>query len=51
MSPMYIGPFEVLRQVGEVAYKLALPPNQLVVHPVFHISMFKKYVPDGLYHL
>ncbi|XP_049360029.1 uncharacterized protein LOC125824681 [Solanum verrucosum] len=30
----------------EVAYKLALPPSLTVVHPVFHVSMLRKYVPD-----
>jgi len=46
LSPKFIGPFEVLRRVGEVAYELALPPNLSVVHPVFHVSMLRKYHAD-----
>ena len=29
-----------------MAYKLALPPSLPVVHPVFHVSMLRKYIPD-----
>ncbi|XP_069145175.1 uncharacterized protein [Solanum lycopersicum] len=40
---------EVLKRVGEVAYELALPPRLSGVHPVFHVSMPKRYHVDGNY--
>ena len=46
MAPHYCGPFEILSRIGQVAYKLALPPN-LRVHNVFHISILKKYFDDA----
>ena len=45
----YIGHFEILRKVGMVAYQLALPPNLSQVHPVFHVSMLRKYISDPSY--
>lgn len=44
LSPRYIEPFEVLEQVGDVAYKLSLPFSLSVVRLVFHVSMLKKDV-------
>ena len=49
VSLRYIGPFEVLKRMGEVAYELALPPRFSEVHPVFHVSMLKRYHGDGNY--
>ena len=46
LSPRFIGPFEVLKRVGEVAYELALPPSLSGVHPIFHVSMLRKYHAD-----
>ena len=46
LSPRYIGPFEILQTVGEVAYELALPPAFSAIHPVFHVSMLRRYIPD-----
>ena len=46
LSPRFIGPFEILKRVGTVAYRLALPPNMSGVHEVFHVSMLWRYTPD-----
>ena len=45
LSPRFIGPFDILSRVGDVAYKFSLPPNLSVVHPVFHVSMLRNYIP------
>ncbi|KAK4722110.1 hypothetical protein R3W88_012343 [Solanum pinnatisectum] len=49
LSPRHISPFEVLECVGPIAYRLVVPPNLLGVHPVFHVSMLKRYHGDGYY--
>ncbi|XP_062100504.1 uncharacterized protein LOC133806418 [Humulus lupulus] len=43
---MYIGPFEDVKKVGKVAYRLNLPVRWGHVHNVFHVSMLRKYTPD-----
>ena len=42
LSLRYIGPYEVLQRVGNVAYELKLPQELASVHPVFHVPMLKK---------
>ena len=44
LRPRFVGPIEILGRVGLVAYKVALPPNLMKVHNVFHISTLRKYV-------
>lgn len=46
LSPRFIGSFESLEKIGEVAYKLALAPQLSGIHNVFHVSMFWKYETD-----
>ena len=43
LSPRYVGPFEILERVGELAYRLALPPQMSHVHNVFHVSLLRGY--------
>jgi hypothetical protein len=42
LSPRFIGPFLILKRVGEVAYQLELPDHLANVHNVFHVSQLKK---------
>ena len=46
LKPRYVGPFEILKKIGRVAYELALPPHMQHIHNVFHVSMLKRYNPD-----
>ena len=46
LSPRYIGPYEVLQRVGNVAYEMKVPNDLASVHPVFYVSMLKKCLGD-----
>ena len=46
LAPRFIGPFQIMKRVKKVSYRLALPPQMSQVHPVFHVSLFRKYVAD-----
>ena len=47
LAPKYFGPYPIIKQVNDVAYKLALPAD-CRIHPIFHASQLKKVVgnPD-----
>ena len=46
LSPRYIGPYQIVRKIGKVAYELDLPSDLEAVHPVFHVSMLRKCIGD-----
>nr|GEU85454.1 putative reverse transcriptase domain-containing protein [Tanacetum cinerariifolium] len=46
LNPRYVGPFNVLERVGEVAYKLDLLEELSRVHNTFHVSNLKKRHAD-----
>ncbi|GJU56861.1 putative reverse transcriptase domain-containing protein [Tanacetum coccineum] len=41
-----IGPFEVVKRVGPVAYRLRLPQELVGIHDTFHVSNMKKCLAD-----
>jgi len=46
LCPKFVGPFKVIKRVGEVAYRLVLPPN-IKVHSVFHVNLLHEYRSNG----
>ena len=46
LSPKFLGPYQISRRIGPVAYEIALPPQLANLHPVFHVSHMRKYVFD-----
>jgi hypothetical protein len=44
LAPRYVGPFEITKACGPVAYRLHLPSQLVAIHDVFHISQLKKCI-------
>ncbi|GKC93382.1 hypothetical protein Tco_1158824, partial [Tanacetum coccineum] len=44
LAPWFVRPFEIIKKVGPVAYRLDLPEELNGVHDTFHVSNLKKYL-------
>ena len=42
-----LGPFKIIKKVGNRAYKLELPEN-IKIHPVFHVSLLEPVIEDNI---
>ncbi|GKF12029.1 hypothetical protein Tco_0049955, partial [Tanacetum coccineum] len=47
LAPRYVGPFEILKRIDPVAYRLRLPKGLSGVHDTFHVSNLKKCLADA----
>ncbi len=45
LSPRYIGPFTIKRQINEVTFRLQLPARYRI-HPSFHVSLLQPVSPS-----
>ncbi|KAI3762641.1 hypothetical protein L1987_53080 [Smallanthus sonchifolius] len=46
LNPRYVGPFNIVKRIGPVAYQLDLPEGLSGVHNVFHVPNLKKCMAD-----
>ncbi|GJX51114.1 putative reverse transcriptase domain-containing protein [Tanacetum coccineum] len=51
LVPRYVGPFEILKRVGPIAYQLRLPEELSNMHDAFHVSNLKKCLADANMHV
>ncbi|GJX06393.1 putative reverse transcriptase domain-containing protein [Tanacetum coccineum] len=46
LEPRFVGPFEIIKKVGPVAYRLDLPEELNGVHDMLHVSNLRKCLVD-----
>ncbi|XP_076896739.1 uncharacterized protein LOC143549830 [Bidens hawaiensis] len=46
LNPRNVGPFEIIKRIGPISYKLELPEQLSGVHNVYQVSNLKKCLAD-----
>ena len=47
-SPRFIGPFQILKRMNKVTYRLQLPAQYRIISPSFHVSLLRPMVQGPL---
>nr|GEZ17957.1 putative reverse transcriptase domain-containing protein [Tanacetum cinerariifolium] len=51
LSPRYVRPFDIVKRIGLVAYRLRLPQELVGFHDTFYVSNLKKFLADVNLHI
>ncbi|GKF00626.1 hypothetical protein Tco_0027549, partial [Tanacetum coccineum] len=51
LAPRFVGPFEIIKRISIVAYRLILPQEPSSVHDTFYVSNLKKCLADPTLHV
>lgn len=43
LAPKFYGPYQITERIGDVSYRLKLPPKAKV-HDIFHVSLLKQFI-------
>ncbi|XP_050892699.1 uncharacterized protein LOC127098211 [Lathyrus oleraceus] len=46
LMPRFIGPYQISKKVGDVAYRITLPSSLANLYDVFHVSQLRRYIAD-----
>jgi hypothetical protein len=48
LSEKFLGPYEIILQVGSLSFTLCLPDSMCSIHPVFHVVMLEPETPNTI---
>ncbi|XP_050909495.1 uncharacterized protein LOC127123308 [Lathyrus oleraceus] len=46
LTSRFIGPYQISEKVGDIDYRITLPPSLVNLRDFFHVSQLRKYIAD-----
>ena len=44
LMPHFVGPYQILEKIGEMAYQTTLLSSLAILHDMFHVSQLRRYI-------